>query len=120
LGLSVPLFYGAQKSQLKVAQSKLSAIRIQSDDKIAQQEAEFETLLELVRAESVWLDQFEAEMQDTFDSVLKIAMRSYETGNLSFSDFVSLINQAYQLRAQYLERFLSYHLHVSQLKFPTL
>lgn len=120
LGLSVPLFYGAQKSQLKVAQSKLSAIRIQSDDKIAQLEAEFETLVELTRAESVWLDQFESEMQDTFDSVLKIAMRSYETGNLSFSDFVSLINQAYQLRAQYLERFLSYHLHVSQLKFPTL
>ena len=66
------------------------------------------------------MDRYENEMKLTFEAVMRIGLKSYQSGNLSSIEFSEVLNSAYELKVQYLNRFLSYHNHLLQLKYLTI
>jgi cobalt-zinc-cadmium resistance protein CzcA len=120
VGVALPIFYQTQKAKSLRAKSSYEASKILLNDRLTQKLAELEVTWSLLQQEKRWMDQYENEMKLTFEAVMRLGLKSYQSGNLSSIEFSEVLNSAYELKVQYLNRFLSYHNHLLQLKYLTI
>ena len=120
VGVALPIFYQTQKAKSLKAKTSYEASKILLDDRLAQKLDEIEVTWSLLQQEKTWMDRYENEMKLTFEAVMRIGLKSYQSGNLSSIEFSEVLNSAYELKVQYLNRFLSYHNHLLQLKYLTI
>ena len=120
VGVALPIFYQTQKAKSLKAKTSYEASKILLDDRLIQKLDEIEVTWSLLQQEKTWMDRYENEMKLTFEAVMRIGLKSYQSGNLSSIEFSEVLNSAYELKVQYLNRFLSYHNHLLQLKYLTI
>ncbi len=119
-GLKIPLLFGGKASQIKA--SKIS-------EKIAEEESkDYEVRLNARRSElQAQLDKYdkaltyyETEGTQLSEEILKTATISFKNGEIDFFQYIQSLQNAYEIKLDYLDNLYRYNQTVINLNYLTL
>jgi len=116
-GIALPLWFGAQKSRIKAAQLDKEIARHQA---AAQQQAlatELHNVIEDFNRQATILRFYEQGGLQQAATLEKAANLSFKHGEVDYLEYVQAMDQAYQLRAAYLNALLEYNQRIFHLEF---
>ncbi|MCF6365912.1 MAG: CusA/CzcA family heavy metal efflux RND transporter [Bacteroidales bacterium] len=118
-GISVPLFFGAQKSKLKAAKINLNIsleekqiVKIKVENKISLLKAEISKLRSKI-------DYYENVGKKLSSEILKSAQMSYENGDIDYFKFIFSVENALNIKYEYLKNLKEYSDAVLELNYLT-
>ncbi|MBT8186108.1 MAG: CusA/CzcA family heavy metal efflux RND transporter [Croceitalea sp.] len=120
LGLKIPLLFSGQSAKLKA--SKLAEEAAQETYKsyalqINVKYKEYEAQLEAIQS---GLSYFENEGTQLSDEIVKTAQLSFKHGEIDFFQYIQSIENAYEIKLNYLSQLLQYNQTVIQMNYLTL
>ncbi len=116
-GLAIPLFFGAQKSQVRAGkieqeQIELEALQLQEqlDTRYSQLEMEMEQNARVI-------EYYEREGSILSNQLLEQAQRSYREGDIDFLQYVQLMENSRNITMQYLESKFALQLNLIEINY---
>ncbi|MEI6124823.1 MAG: CusA/CzcA family heavy metal efflux RND transporter [Bacteroidota bacterium] len=115
VGVCIPLFFGA-------SMSKVQAAKIQTH--IAQNDAEnyrnaltnqYQALLQEYQKYKTGLDYYENNALKQSDMIIKLAGKSYSAGEIDYVEYVQNLDNALEIKTNYLEALLNYNVAIIAL-----
>jgi len=103
LGLGVPLFYGAQRSKIKAAESQKRMFELELDVAKQQMTAEMNRASELYAKYRELVAKFQQKMLPNAAIIIKAANQKLSVGEVGYIDWTILVNQAIQIKSEYLD-----------------
>ncbi|AKD04689.1 CusA/CzcA family heavy metal efflux RND transporter [Pontibacter korlensis] len=118
-GISVPLWFGAQKSKIKAAQLNRQTVQKQAQAQEKQLQTEVLTVLQEVQKQAQQLEYFEQGALKQAKQLEKAADLSFRLGQVDYMEYVQAMEQAYALRLQHLNALLDYNQSIIHLQYLT-
>ncbi len=118
-GLQIPLFGNvnsakAKASEISISQSDLELEKSKLTFKLRNQQLQDE-----LEKHKKGLDYYQTEGLQYAEQIIKTAQKSYENGDMAYFAYVSFLNQAIDIKKQYLETLNLYNQSVIQQQFPS-
>lgn len=107
-GVSIPLFFNAQRSRIKASRIALNATRYLSEYQIELLEIKQKELLNAHLKLKERLDYYHLNGAKLYDEILRTASLSYENGEIDFFKFATSTETALQIKLDYLDDLVSY------------
>lgn len=107
-GVSIPLFFNAQKSRIKASKIATKATRYFSEYQIQLLEVKQKELLNSHLKLKERLDYFNKNGAYLYDEILRTAGLSYESGEIDFFKFATSTETALQIKLDYLNDLMEY------------
>jgi cobalt-zinc-cadmium resistance protein CzcA len=109
IGLAVPLFYGGQKSAIKSSKIAVEISNNLQDNYLRMMKTQvLEKNSELQKYKEL-IDFYENTGHNLSDEIISTAVISYEMGQIDFFNFIQSIENAYQLKLDYIESLRKYN-----------
>ena len=102
-------------TELNISQNKLMQEQIQFQYSNRQSQ-----LLDAYQKEKIGLQYYETEGLQYANQIIAMAQKSYKTGDMTYWQYVSFLNQALDIKKQYAENVHSYNQAAMRLQFPDL
>ncbi|NEM98470.1 CusA/CzcA family heavy metal efflux RND transporter [Pontibacter burrus] len=118
-GISVPLWFGAQKSRIQAARLNEQAAQKQAEAQQKQLETDMQNALQELQKQAQQLYYYEQGALQQATQLEKAANLSFRLGEVDYVEFVQAMDQAYSLRLQYLNALLNYNQSIINLQFLT-
>ncbi|MCS7027962.1 MAG: CusA/CzcA family heavy metal efflux RND transporter [Bacteroidia bacterium] len=117
LGLSIPLFYTAQKAQLNAAKVDLQIAQMQYAMGIKVFEQQY--LTAYYQYQSAWqkVQMMKNSTLPKAESILMQAHQQYQSGAVSYLEWAMLIQTAIQIQMEYLESLKNLHLSLTEVQY---
>lgn len=116
VGISVPLFFGANSSRLKAARLESNIARLNFESADSQASAEVATLNSSLGILDSKLKNFRDVSLPRAAEIQRIAQVSYELGDISYIEYISNIETAFDIYRDYAECVNEYNQTVIALK----
>lgn len=116
VGISVPLFFGAQQSRLKAANAEKAAVMLRNEYAGAEAATEVARLRQRLASISERLDQFHAASIPRADEIRRVAEVSYNYGEIDYLEYIANIETAYAVYREFADTVNEYNQTVIQLK----
>lgn len=101
VGISIPLFFGGQKSQIKAEEQKV----LLTENELAYKKVEWESMygkaIEELNTQSEIVNSYEQKQLPRAQLILKTAHEQFTLGEIDYLDWVMLSNQAIQIQNDY-------------------
>lgn len=101
IGLGIPIFPGAQRSQIKAADLLIRQKQLEADAIHLQLSNELQNAIRLYRRNNQLLESFDRTMLPNVRSILASAEAKFSAGDIGYLEWVILVNQAIQIRSEY-------------------
>jgi len=109
LGLTIPLLFGGQQSQIKASQKAREIAAAELSDYEIQLKAKLKLLnLELHQIQQT-LDYFENEGKMLSEEIIKTAEVSFQNGEIDFGQYFESLESAYRIKLSYLDKLNEYN-----------
>ena len=109
LGLTIPLLFGGQQSQIKASIKAREIAAAELSDYEIQLKARLKFLnLELHQIQDA-LDYFENEGKILSEEIIKTAKVSFQNGEIDFGQYFESIESAYQIKLSHLDKLNEYN-----------
>ncbi|WP_276495902.1 CusA/CzcA family heavy metal efflux RND transporter [Pontibacter litorisediminis] len=118
-GIAVPLWFGAQKSRINAARLNEQAVQKQAEAREKMLEADLQNALQELQKQAEQLQYYEQGALQQAEQLEKAAGLSFRLGEVDYVEFVQALDQAYNLRLQYLNALLYYNQSIINLQFLT-
>ncbi|OKL41541.1 CusA/CzcA family heavy metal efflux RND transporter [Pontibacter flavimaris] len=118
-GISVPLWFGAQKSKITAARLHEQAVQKQAEARERSLETDLKNALQELEKQAQQLQYYEQGALQQAAQLEKAADISFRLGEVDYVEFVQAMEQAYTLRLQYLNALLHYNQSIINLQFLT-
>jgi heavy metal efflux system protein len=116
VGMSFQLFTQAQKARVQAARVQEQIRQTQ----LVYTKRQLDTQLEMAQAQqrslSATLDYYETYALSQAELIEQTALRAYESGEAGYVEFFAAIQQAYQLREEYLTHVLDYDINLIRIE----
>ncbi|SFC76664.1 cobalt-zinc-cadmium resistance protein CzcA [Zunongwangia mangrovi] len=109
VGLKIPLFFSSYNSQIKAAKINEKVADAQLQDKIVLLENEIETLHNRLKMFASDLEYYEDFGLKQADEIIKVALRSYQEGEIDFFNYIQSMESAISIKLSYLEKLNEYN-----------
>lgn len=119
-GVSIPLFFGSNKSKLNAASFFQEEIQLQSQAVTQSLNARSEQLENEISKNRSTLDYYEEEGLSLAEQLETQATRSFQEGEIDFLQLVQLLENSRNIRLQYLQSKLDYQLAKLELIYLTI
>ncbi len=120
VGLAIPLFFGNQKAQIDAAkQEHLSAVFKQHDYKM-RYNLKLNSLQEKLKRHHETLQYYEETGLELSEQITETARKSYDAGEIDFFRFVHSIENAINIKIEYLDNLQKYNSTILEINFLTL
>lgn len=120
LGLKIPLFFGGQSSKIKASKIASDIAVEESEEYRIQLDARFQELQnELIKYKQA-LAYYEEEGTLLSEEILKTANGSFKNGEIDFYQYILSLENAYQIRLEYLDNLNLYNQTVVKINYITL
>ena len=120
VGLKIPLLFGGQSSQIRASKIATDIATEESNNYKALLEARWRELkAELEKYEST-LAYYEGEGAALSKEILKTANGSFKNGEIDFYQYFLSLENAYQIRLEYLDNLNQYNQTVIKMNYITL
>ncbi|WP_018477957.1 CusA/CzcA family heavy metal efflux RND transporter [Pontibacter roseus] len=116
-GIAIPLWFGAQKSRIKAAKLNEEAVKNQVTYQQQLLLTELQNLTQELQKHSTTLSFFEQGALKQADRLSKAAELSFRTGDIDYVEYVQALDQAYQLKTNYLNALRDYNQTIISLEF---
>lgn len=116
-GVSIPLFYGSYKANIKKEKLKQQMAETNATYYRSVLEGRFEQQLKVVFKHQGSLYYYENKAIPQSDLILNNAQKSIENGAINYIEYFQNVNQALDLKFGYLETLSSYNQSVIQLQY---
>ncbi|MBX0334663.1 CusA/CzcA family heavy metal efflux RND transporter [Pontibacter sp. HSC-14F20] len=117
VGIAVPLWFGAQRSRIKAARINEEAVKSQVRYQQQVLLTELQNLAQELQKHSNTLAYFEQSALRQAEQLNKAAELSFQTGDIDYVEYVQALDQAFQLRSNYLNALREYNQTIISLEF---
>ena len=116
-GVSIPLFYGSYRSDIKTA--SLKGEMAQQKATYHQQElmSRYEQLTQESDKHKMSLEYYESQAIPQSDLIIKNAELSYREGAISYLEFFQIINYSYRIKKMYINELNQFNENLIELKY---
>ncbi len=116
-GLSIPLWFGAQSAKIKAQKISLEKSRALSENLRVELSTERAQLYQELKKWQLGIQYFENKGQELSTEILKHAQMAYQNGEINFIEYSVLLENAAELKKNYLDNLLAYNLTVIKLNY---
>lgn len=102
VGLEIPIFNRAQRERLEAAKVQTEMRETTSDYFKVKQKNDLENLLKLFNDAVRQVSSYQESLKGTSDQILNTASKRLDRGEISYLEWVILVNQSIDIKAQYL------------------
>lgn len=120
LGLKIPLLFGGKASRVKDAKIATEQAHEQLRDYSIRLRAHRDELEKQLQAYDEALSYYEQEGTELSDEILKMAEISYRNGELDFFQFIQSIENAYEVKLDYLYNLDRYNQTAIQINYLSI
>jgi cobalt-zinc-cadmium resistance protein CzcA len=117
LTLAVPIFNQATKAKIKAAQTKEVIAQKQTQATEQELKNNLLTATEQLQINSNILSQYETIGLAQAQQVLQYAQKNFQTGNISYAEWTSIVSSAIQTRIQYQQAVKNYNDNIIRLEY---
>src|SRR5690606_32115267 len=117
--LGIPIFNKSVKTKIRGMQLQREALEKRKYAEISRYLSEAKKLEENIRKLSVRLDYFEKEGLEKTDKLIQSAGLSFSLGNMNYTEWAVTVNNAVNLKREYLNTLMEYNQHVIELEYLT-
>jgi len=116
-GITIPLWFWTYNSQIKAANSQYKMAN--SQYAIAQKSinSEYQQAITDYKKYLESLNYYESTGLQQAETIIGTAARSYEAGNISYIIYMQSLNQAFEIKINYLETVRNYNQSIIQLNY---
>ena len=118
-GVSIPLFYGSYKANVKSAEIKEQIAKTEADYFNSQLQNQFEQQLNIVLMYQNSLGYYQNKAIPQSDLVLDNAQKSFENGAINYVEYFQNVKQALQLKFSHLNTLKDFNQSVIKLEYIT-
>jgi len=115
-GVSIPLFAKAQKARIKAAELNELLLASQKDQGIAALSAELSSLFVQLEKHLNGVNYFQQTGLAQAAWLELTALKSYQQGEIEYVEVLQNMQQAWQIREQYLQEVLAYNQSIVQIE----
>lgn len=101
IGVSIPLFFGGQKNQIKAEKQKILFAENELEYKKTQWKSNYEAMLEEFKIQSEIVKRYEQNQLPSAKLIFKTANEQFTKGEIDYLDWVMLSNQVIQIQSDY-------------------
>ena len=116
-GISIPIFYRANKAQIKMAGIKNEIAHAKAEYQKIQIESQFQQLLQAQSQLLASLEYYEKAAIPQAKLMIEQANRSFTNGAISYLYFFTSLNQALTIRLSYLETLKNHQINQSSIQY---
>jgi cobalt-zinc-cadmium resistance protein CzcA len=119
VGVTVPIFFGAQRARTKAAKKELEMSQLRQD--IARKEAENEYAAELnkLKSASQNLAYYTNTGASQADEIIRIANVSYSLGDINYMEYINNLETAYEMQRNHADAIYEYNQTIINLNYLT-
>jgi heavy metal efflux system protein len=119
-GVQIPLFKKPNAARIKatslnIAQNKLMQSQLQYQYTARQQQ-----FLDEYQKQKITLQYYETEGLQYANQIIATAQKSYKTGDMTYWQYISFLNQALDIKKQYAEGVNAYNQAAIQVQYPNV
>jgi cobalt-zinc-cadmium resistance protein CzcA len=115
-GVGIPLFAKGQKAKIAASEKQVKVYESQRAQNMAQIQTELETnLAQLTKYQSA-LAYYETTALPQAEWLEKVALKSYQQGEIEYVEMLQNAQQAWQIREQYLQELLAHNQSIIQIE----
>lgn len=119
IGISLPVFFGAQKSKIKAAETDISIARLRKETAASEAEKEYEALLSRLEKAVGRLAFYDENALSQAEEIKRLADVSYEYGEIDYMEYINNLQTYYSVKKEYVEAINEYNMTVLQLMVLT-
>ena len=119
-GLQIPLFGGVNKNRAKAAKIGVEQAQLELDRSKLAIKLQKERLLMDFQKQQKNLNYFQNEGLQYADEIITTSEKSYANGDMSYWVYITFLNQAIDIKKQYVESVNSYNQSAIELQYPTI
>ncbi|WP_057938312.1 CusA/CzcA family heavy metal efflux RND transporter [Algoriphagus resistens] len=116
-GIAVPLFFGAQKSQVKTSEYQQQKIQLEAEQYRNQLESRAQQLHRQLDQNMRVINYYETEGKTLSVQILEHAQRSYQEGEIDFLQYVQLMENSRMITLQYLQSKFAYQQTILDINY---
>ncbi len=120
IGVKIPLLFGGQSAKIKAAKITNEIVQQESNDYEVHVKATYKTLLLQATQLERGLLYFEEEGTLLADEILKTANGSFKNGEIDFYQYIQNLENAYEIKLDYLEKLAEYNETIIAINYLTL
>jgi heavy metal efflux system protein len=118
-GVSVPLWFGANKSKINAAKTETMIVADESENYRIQLEAKYNGLLSDLKKFQEAVDYYENSGKKLSKELSTSASKAFQNGEIDFLQFVQLLESAKTIEITYLQNLNEYNTTVLELNYLT-
>lgn len=118
--MQIPLFGGVNKNRAKAAKIGVEQAQLELDRSKLAIKLQKERLLMDFQKQQKNLNYFQNEGLQYADEIITTSEKSYANGDMSYWVYITFLNQAIDIKKQYVESVNSYNQSAIELQYPTI
>lgn len=118
-GLGIPLFFGSQKAKVKAGKFYEEQVALEAASYSLKLDTQREALMKSLEQSKRVIDYYETEGETLSNQLQNQANQSFKNGEIDFLQFVQLLENARNIRLQYLQSKLDYQQSILELTYLT-
>ncbi|MFH6602827.1 CusA/CzcA family heavy metal efflux RND transporter [Maribacter algicola] len=119
-GLKIPLFFGGNASRIKASKIEEEMAMARSKEYEILLKARYTELQRQFKSYANALDYYETEGNELSNEILKTANGSFKNGEMDFFQYIHSIENAYEIRLDWLDNLNRYNQTVIELNYLSL
>jgi len=108
-GVSIPIFWGAQAAHVKTAKLEITRLENQLAETRLKWKTELEQSQNAINGYNLILSEYESVNLPNADKIAELAMNQLRAGEISYLEWMVLINQTIQIQNEYLNQLRVYN-----------
>lgn len=119
IGLKIPLFFGSHTSKNKAMRLETEIAKTENQNQLVQMGYRIQNLKTVLSQKETALAYFETEGNPLANEILRMAQNSFQQGEIDYFQYIQSIENAYQIKIEYLNSLDEYNQTLLQLHYLT-
>ncbi|MBM6991831.1 MAG: CusA/CzcA family heavy metal efflux RND transporter [Prevotella sp.] len=120
VGVSFPLYTGAQKAKMRAGEIALNANKMQMDNSRILLESKYNQLKAELAKHQVAIDFYNTTGRQLSDEIIRSATKSYQAGAIDFYQFAQSLENSIKLQLDYYQAISAYNQTALEINYLTL
>ena len=116
IGVGVPLFFGATRAKVKAARKDREILELEIKEEQRQRETEYLEALNKCNAAFAHMTYYQQDGEKKADELSRLAILEYQNGEISYSEYVNVLQESIDIRMKHLSAINDYNQSVIALR----
>lgn len=118
-GVSIPLFFGADVAKIRAAKLDVLSKQSEAENYGTHLQATYNALISEVNSYKDGIDYYESTGKNLYSETMSSAVKAYQLGEIDFLQYISMVENANQIKINYLQQIYLYNSSVLNANYLT-